>query len=393
MLNDALCFTPPECIPYKPKHTKRTNSIIKLFYMGDRLSPLDICHEQQGAKFTTFGGWKMPIRFGSIVEEHHHVRKSVGKFDVSHMGQILVEGKDAECLTNKLVSNNVSRLKDNQAQYSMVTNSNGIILDDVLIYRNSSDSFMFVPNAGHDQEMTSRWVYHRDEWDLDATITNSTNDNAMFAIQGPHATDYLDKLSENSVSVLKKFHTLNTTIAGIDCNISRTGYTGEDGFEIILDCADAISMWQTLDMPSCGLASRDTLRTEMGFLLSGQDFNPKSTPRNPFEAGVGFTVDLSKDFIGGPALKKIESEQNKIKFIGLISEVKSIPRSGSDILNNDGKQIGIVTSGTLSPTLNIPIGLGYISSQYASPGTSVKISTRDKTKPAKISKTPFINPQ
>ncbi|MFL2521521.1 MAG: glycine cleavage system aminomethyltransferase GcvT [Halobacteriales archaeon] len=361
--------------------------------MLPRLSPLITSHEQLGAKFTTFGGWKMPIRFGSIIEEHNCVRNAVGKFDVSHMGQIYLDGKDAEYLTNKLVSNNVTRLRDNQAQYAMITDDSGVILDDTLVYRNSSESFMFIPNAGHDEEMFLRWVHFRDEWDLDVTIKNSTNEIAMFAIQGPLAVDSIDALSPDPLSDLKRFTTTVTTISGITCTVSRTGYTGEDGFELLLSSSDAVTLWDALDFPSCGLGSRDTLRTEMGFLLSGQDFNHQKNPRNPFEAGVDFTVDLKQDFIGRDALLELHSQELNLNFIGFSLSERSIPRPGSAILNNMGEQIGVVTSGTLSPTLDLPIGLGYVPPSYSSIGSSLQVAIRNSFKPATICSTPFINPQ
>ena len=372
---------------------KRDNAHIYLLAMIPRLSPLTLFHEEMGAKFTTFGGWKMPIRFGSIIEEHNCVRTSVGKFDVSHMGQIFLDGTDAEYLTNKLVSNNVTRLKDNQAQYAMITDHRGVILDDTLVYRNSSDSFMFIPNAGHDEEMFLRWTHFRDEWDLDVTIKNSTSETAMFAIQGPTAVDSIEALSSDTISDLKRFTTTVTTIAGIPCTVSRTGYTGEDGFELLLHSSDAVTLWKALDFPSCGLGSRDTLRTEMGFLLSGQDFNHHKNPRNPFEAGVDFTVDLNQNFIGRDALLKLRSEELDFNFIGFSLLERSIPRPGSAILNEAGEQIGLVTSGTLSPTLNIPIGLGYVPPSYSSIGDSLQISIRNSLKPAMICSTPFINLQ
>tara|TARA_A100001037_G_scaffold241923_1_gene222225 strand:- start:34135 stop:35178 length:1044 start_codon:yes stop_codon:yes gene_type:complete len=346
-----------------------------------------------GAKFTTFGGWKMPIRFSSIIEEHNYVRNTAGKFDVSHMGQIILSGNDAEYLINKLVSNNVTNLRDDQAQYAMITNQDGIILDDILVYRNSSESFMFIPNAGHDEEMFLRFVQFRDKWNLDVTVQNSTNEIAMFAIQGPDAVNSLEKISSDSISNLKRFTTTAANIAGTPCTVSRTGYTGEDGFELLLSAQDALGLWGNLDFPSCGLGSRDTLRTEMGFLLSGQDFEYKTNPRTPFEAGVGFTVDLEKDFIGRDALLQSNSQTLDYNFIGFSLQDRSIPRPNSPIMGNTGEQIGIVTSGTLSPTLGIPIGLGYVKSAHSSIGTSLQITIRNAAKPATICSVPFINQQ
>ncbi|MFB6178966.1 MAG: glycine cleavage system aminomethyltransferase GcvT [Halorientalis sp.] len=366
----------------------------------ERRSPLQAVHEEQGAKFTEFGGWDMPVEFESIRTEHEAVREDAGIFDVSHMGEIEVGGPDAEALMQRLTTNDVSALSPGQAQYAMITDEDGIILDDTVVYNlpegtTHDGDYLFIPNAGHDGEMYDRWVSHREEWDLDATVENVTDEYAMFAIQGPEAeTLVLDAVADDqrtAVCDCSRFQALPVTIAGVDCLAARTGYTGEDGFEVIVPWADAETVWTQFDCQPCGLGARDTLRMEMGFLLSGQDFDPEDDPRNPYEAGVGFTVKLDTEFVGRDALERVDAEGIEQKLCGFRLVDRGIPRHGYEVADIDGDRIGEVTSGTMSPTLDMPIGLAYLPVEYRSPGVNVYVSVRGESKKAQTQALPFLD--
>jgi aminomethyltransferase len=355
-----------------------------------RTSPLYERHESRGASFTGFGGWDMPVEFDSIREEHAAVREATGKFDVSHMGEIEVEGPDAADLLGRLTTNDPGSLDPGESQYAMITDEDGIILDDTVIYRRAEESFLFVPNAGHDEEMTERFEGHREEWGLDAEVTNATEECGMIAVQGPEALDHLDDETGADLADLPRFEATETAVAGVDALVARTGYTGEDGFECILPWDGTPAVWDALDCQPCGLGARDTLRLEMGFLLSGQDFHPEENPRNPLEADVGFAVDLDTEFVGAEALRQVEAAGVEERLVGFELVDRGIPRHGYEIQSGEGDRIGEVTSGTMSPTLEIPIGLGYVPIEHADPGTELRVVVRGEPKGARVRETPFI---
>ncbi|WP_132059448.1 glycine cleavage system aminomethyltransferase GcvT [Halorussus amylolyticus] len=361
--------------------------------MSLRKPPLSDVHDARGASFTGFGGWEMPVEFDSIQDEHRAVREEAGIFDVSHMGEIEVSGPDAEQLMQKLTTNDVTALDAGDSQYAMITDEDGVILDDTVVYRlpEAEDAeFLFVPNAGHDEEMEARWTDHRDEWGLDAEVSNVTHDYAMFAVQGPDAVALVGDATAETVRDLSKFEAKYASVAGVRCWVARTGYTGEDGFELLMPAADAETVWSALDCQPCGLGARDTLRMEMGFLLSGQDFDPDENPRTPYEARVGFTVKLDTEFVGRDALERVKEEGVEEKFVGIKLVDRGIARHGYDVTDADGEVIGEVTSGTMSPTLNEPIALGYVPTEYADADTNVGVVVRGQSKKAKIANTPFI---
>ncbi len=356
--------------------------------------PLRGIHADRGAKFTEFGGWDMPVEFDSIRSEHEAVRTDVGKFDVSHMGQLHVTGPDATTLMQRLTSNDVTRLDVGASQYSTITNEDGIIIDDTVIYRlpdeDGEATYLFVPNAGTDEATHERWIAHRNEWELDATVDNRTDEYAMVAVQGPNAPALVDDVIDGSVRELDRFEAQYTTIEGVNCWIARTGYTGEDGFELIVPWSEAETIWLTLDCRSCGLGARDTLRIEAGLLLAGQDFDPESNPRTPYEAGIGFTVDLDTEFVGRDALGAIDEAGVEERLVGLTLIDRGVPRHGYDITNTESRVVGTVTSGTMSPTLEKPIGLGYVPVEYADPGTTLQVVVRGQSKKARVEPLPFI---
>ncbi len=370
--------------------------------MSLRLSPLAAVHEDRAAKLTDFGGWEMPVEFDSITTEHHAVRESLGIFDVSHMSEIEVGGPDATRLLQRLTSNDVTELSPGDSQYSMITDEEGLIIDDTVVYRlpegdravatDGEDArYLFVPNAGHDEDMLARWADHRDEWGLDADVENRTDSYAMFALQGPDAPATLADVSEGDVRDLSKSEAEYMTVSGVTALVSRTGYTGEDGYEILASRDAAQPRWSAFDCPPCGLGARDTLRIEAGFLLSGQDFDYETDPRDPYEAGVGFSVKLDTEFVGRDALERVYEEGPDQRFVGLRLIDRGVPRHGYDVTTPDGEQVGAVTSGTMSPTLSEPIGLGYVDIEYAEVGTTVRVEIRGQSKKARIEPTNLLD--
>ena len=348
----------------------------------------------EDATFTDFGGWEMPVEFDSIRAEHTAVRETAGKFDVSHMGQVTVSGPDALELTQRLTTNDVSALSSGEAQYSGITDQDGILLDDTVVYRlpaESEDDYLFVPNAGHDGEMTERWVSHREQWGLTAEVTNLTEAYAMVALQGPDAEALLAAETALPLDSLGRFEVASAVVAGVDSLVARTGYTGEDGFEILCPAADAEAVWSALSCQPCGLGARDTLRLEMGFLLSGEEFHPRDEPRTPYEANIGWTVALDTDFVGRDALATQERDGVDERLVGLELVDRGVPRHGYEVTDEEGKSLGHVTSGTMSPTLGSPIALAYLPVEFADPDTPVRVVIRGEPKDARTRTTPFID--
>jgi aminomethyltransferase len=359
-----------------------------------RTPPLRDVHTKRGAQFTDFGGWDMPVEFDSIRTEHSAVRDSVGKFDVSHMGEITVSGPDAARLCQRLTTNDVLALDPGEAQYAAITDEAGIILDDTVVYNlpaSADADYLFIPNAGHDDEMYDRWETHREEWGLDATVENRTEAYAMIATQGPDAPDLLAAQTDVDLGEMDRFDIERGTVAGADSFVARTGYTGERGFEVLCPWDEAEGVWSALDCQPCGLGARDTLRIEMGFLLSGQDFNPADNPRNPYEAGIGFVVKLDTEFVGRDTLEGIQSEGPEEKFVGLELIDRGVPRHGYEVTTPEDDHLGEVTSGTMSPTLGDPIALGYLPSEYAEPGRTVRVVIRGEPKKARTTTPPFLS--
>ena len=361
--------------------------------MSLKTPPLGEIHAESGAKLTAFGGWEMPVEFDSIRTEHRAVREAVGKFDVSHMGQIEVSGPDASELMNRLTTNDVSELAPGEAQYSGITDTDGILLDDTVVYRlpevgSVSDAeYLLVPNAGHDAAMYDRWVDHADIWGLEATVENATEVYGMIALQGPDAIELLEPLCSDPGDV-SRFTVESRTVAGVDCLLARTGYTGEDGVELLFDAGDSETVWSALECQPCGLGARDTLRLEAGFLLSGQEFDHEENPRTPYEAGIGFAVDLETEFVGRDALATPGASDPDERLIGFRLTERGIARHGYEIVV-DGDPVGTVTSGTMSPTLGDPIGLGYAPSTHVDPGTELGVVVRGDTKRAVVESLPF----
>jgi aminomethyltransferase len=358
-------------------------------------TPLFESYEKYGAKVIDFGGWALPVQFSSILEEHETVRKKAGLFDVSHMGEVLVEGKDAESYINYLVTNDVTKLSINQAQYTAMCYPDGGTVDDLLIYKLENEKFLLVINAAN-IEKDFDWMKQHVEGEV--RLQNISNDIAQLAIQGPKAENILQKLTNTDLADIGFFHFVqNVNIDGInEVLVSRTGYTGEDGFELYLPEEKAESLWNKLleagkkeGLKPCGLGARDTLRFEARLALYGQELTNEISP---LEAGIGFAVKTNKEseFIGKNALAKQKEEGLKRKLVGIEITGRGIPRHGYKVLSaTNEEEIGFITSGTQSPSLKKSLGLALLSVEHAKLGTQLKVEIRKKKVDAVVVKSPF----
>lgn len=352
-------------------------------------------HEKLGAKIIDFGGFDMPVQYEGIKQEHMAVRENAGLFDVSHMGEFFVRGPEALNLIQKVTINDASKLVPGKAQYTAMCYEDGGIVDDLLVYKLSDDEYMLVVNASN---IEKDWDWITGQNSMNAEVENRSDDYALLALQGPKSAEILQKLTETDVSVIK-FYTFETGAVADQPGviISATGYTGEKGFELYIDTqmADAGKIWSEImkagkefGLEPAGLGARDTLRLEMGFALYGNDIT-KDT--NPLEAGLGWLTKLDKgDFVGKEALIEIKEKGKNRKLTGfVIDEGRNVPRSGYKILDSDGNEIGFVTSGTQSISLNKGIGMGYIDIDHAEEGEQINIQIRKKEVSATVSKPPF----
>ena len=374
------------------------NSIVEKFEKGgiilDELkkTPLYEKHKELGAKMGEFAGWELPLWYTSIIDEHKAVRENVGIFDVSHMGELFVEGREAESCLNYLITNNVSKLEVGDILYSPMCNEQGGIIDDLLVYRISTDSFMLVVNASN-TDKDFNWVVNNSKT-FDVEVSNKSHEYSLISFQGPKVQEQLQKyLKEIDLEKFNYFTFKEIELEGENVLISRTGYTGEDGFEIYLSPKIVVKVWDNLinltrevDGKPCGLGSRDTLRFEAKLLLYGNDIDETTTP---LEANIKWTIDFSKDFIGKGALLSQMEEGIKRKLVGIEIFDKMPVRHGNEIYNNNDENIGYVTSGLKSPTLNKNLALGYVSIPYSSIGSKLTIINRNKRLSAQVVKTPF----
>lgn len=347
-------------------------------------------HVKLGAKMVEFAGFLMPIQYTSIIEEHKKVRTSVGVFDVSHMGEIEVRGPRALEFVNYITINDASKLAVDQAQYTAMCYPDGGIVDDLICYRRK-DHYLLVVNASN-TDKDFAWIL-KNKFD-DVEVTNISDQITQLAVQGKNAEPILQKLTDVDLSAIKFYWFKEGELAGVPMIISRTGYTGEPGFELYFDRKYSVDVWNKVfeagreyDIAPIGLGARDTLRLEKKYCLYGNDIDQTTTP---LEAGLGWITKLDKgDFIGRDALLKQKAEGIQRKLMGFISEGKMIPRHHYPILKN-GEDIGHVTSGCFSPILEKNIGLGYVKIEYAKIGESIEISARGRSVPAQIVKTPFV---
>lgn len=357
--------------------------------MSDKRTPFYDIHKELGAKIVPFAGYLMPVMYDSINAEHQRVRQSVGMFDISHMGEFIVKGEGAKDFVQKLVTNDISKLAVNQVMYTAMCYEDGGIVDDLLVY-NMADHIMLVVNASNiDKDFAHISKYKSDNVEL----INASDDVALIAVQGPKSQELMAKLADYPYDNLKYYNADYIKIAGVEFIFSRTGYTGEDGFELYIPADKATVVWEPIyklvkEMGGSpiGLGARDSLRLEMKFALYGNDISEKT---NPIEAGLGWIVKLDKgDFIGRDIIAKVKEEKPKRKLIGFVLEGKVFPRQHYQI-KLDGKQIGEVTSGLFSPMLNKAIGMGYVESQYSKIGTAFEVEVRGKGVPAEVVKPPF----
>lgn len=371
-------------------------------------TPLTEKHIALGAKMAPFAGYNMPISYTGIQEEHHTVRNGVGVFDVSHMGEFIVKGKQALELIQHLTSNDASKLGVGQAQYSSLPNDKGGIIDDLLVYRLPEDdcaegerAYMLVVNASN-IEKDWNWVNAHLEptaefvRGFDTRVINISDQTSLIAVQGPKALQTLQPLTGIDLGRIKYYNFAKGKFAGFDnVIVSATGYTGAGGFEIYVDNKHAAAIWdavfesgKALGIAPIGLGARDTLRLEMGFCLYGNDINDTTSP---LEAGLGWITKLAKpSFIGKPIFEAQKAAGVSRKLVGFVLEDRRIPRHDYEILDAQGQVIGIVTSGSQSPTLGKPIGMGYVKTEFASPGTEIFISISGKSLPATVVKLPFL---
>lgn len=368
-----------------------------------KTTPLTETHRALGAKLVDFAGYEMPLTYTNLKEEHFAVRKGVGMFDVSHMGEFIVRGAGARDLVQYVTSNDVDRLVEGQAQYSCLPRPQGGIVDDLLVYRlppnpamgmtGEHPAYMLVVNASN-IEKDWDWIISHNTFG--AEMLDISDRTALLAVQGPKATEVLQQLTDTNLSDIKYYHFTRGMFAGLDNVIlSATGYTGAGGFELYLDAENATAVWEAImeagkaaGLLPCGLGCRDTLRLEKGFCLYGNDLNDETSP---LEAGLGWITKLkADDFVGKEFLLTQKAEGLSRRLVGFKVEGRRSPRHGHAILDADGNKIGEVTSGSHSPSLDYPVGLGYVATGNHQPGTAIQIDLGRKQLPAEVVKIPFL---
>lgn len=356
-------------------------------------TPLYPIYKKYGAKTIEFSGWELPAQFSSIKEEHEAVRSAAGLFDVSHMAEAQIKGDDALEFLQKMTTNDVSKLSEGQAQYTFMCYSDGGTVDDLIVYKRGANDYLLALNAAN-REKDLEWLARHQQGD--ATIADLSEEFALLALQGPAAEKIAQKLTKTDLSKIGFFRfKQDVDFSGFPTLVSRTGYTGEDGFEIYCRAEDAISLWERIleageedGIKPCGLGARDTLRFEAAFPLYGQEL---SEDISPLEAGLGFAVKVDKSvpFIGQEALRKQKEEGTSRKIVGVEMVDRGIPRTNYPVYSVEGDKIGVITSGTQSPTLKKNIGLALIESDSAKIDTVVEVEIRGKRLRARVVPTPF----
>ncbi|HFK5543649.1 TPA: glycine cleavage system aminomethyltransferase GcvT [Elizabethkingia anophelis] len=349
-------------------------------------------HVSLGAKIVPFAGFEMPVQYSGVTEEHFAVREKAGMFDVSHMGQFFIEGPGSKELLQKVTTNNVDALEDGKAQYSCLPNENGGIVDDLIVYKIADEKYFVVVNASN---IDKDWNHISKYNTFGAKMTNASDDMSLIAIQGPKATEILQKLTDTQLADIPYYNFTIGAVAGVqDVIISNTGYTGSGGFEIYFKNENAVKLWDALTeageefgMIPCGLASRDTLRLEKGFCLYGNDIDDTTSP---IEAGLGWITKFDKDFVSKEVFAKQKEEGITRKLVGFEMQEKAIPRHDYEVVDAEGNIIGKVTSGTMSPMKKIGVGLAYVAKPHFKLGFDIFIRIRNKDIPAKVVKLPFV---
>ncbi len=355
-------------------------------------TPLYDAHVEAGARMVPFGGWEMPVQYTGIIEEHRTVRRAVGLFDVSHMGEFEIEGPDALAVLQRLTSNDVAALEEGQVQYSVLCYPNGTIVDDLTVYRLGPGRFMLTVNAGN---IDKDWAHVTQSTGhgKHARWRNVSVETGLIAVQGPKAEALVAGLADRDVTRIGYYRFARCTVAGVGALISRTGYTGEDGFELYVPADGVGRLWAALleagrrdGVAPIGLGARDTLRLEMKYALYGNDIDETT---NALEAGLGWVVKPAKgEFVGRDALEKIRAEGVRRKLVGLEMVDKAVARHGYAI-QKDGRAVGVVTSGSYGPSVDKYIAMAYVETALSAVGTALDVEIRGQTKAARVVRTPF----
>ncbi len=345
-------------------------------------------HKALGAKMVPFAGYNMPVQYEGVTIEHETVRNQVGVFDVSHMGEFLVKGSNALSLIQKVCSNDASKLTIGKAQYSCFPNEDDGIVDDLIVYKIKEEQYLLVVNASN-IEKDWNWIQKYNE-DFGAELVNISDDFSLLAIQGPKTSEVIQQLTSVDLNAIKFYHFEVGDFAGIEhVIISATGYTGSGGFEIYCHNKDVQQVWDklmALNIKPIGLAARDTLRLEMGYCLYGNDIDDTTSP---LEAGLGWITKFDKEFVNHQALKEQKENGVERKLVAFELNERGIPRQGYNIVTNNGEKIGKVTSGTMSPSMGVGIGLGYVTIENKAIRNTIYIQIRKNAVPATIVKLPF----
>jgi aminomethyltransferase len=347
-------------------------------------TPLHQRHVEAGAKLVPFAGWEMPVTYEGIRPEHMAVRTHAGIFDVSHMGEVETEGPGALAFLQQVLSNDVAKIEIGGAQYSCLTNEEGGVIDDLFTYRLGDDRYLTVTNAAnHGTDL--EWL-GRHSGGFDVAVRDVADNYAMLAVQGPHARRIVSETLR--IELPERMHVQHARVGGRPALVCGTGYTGEDGVELLIDPEIAPAIWAELldaGVVPCGLGARDTLRLEVCFHLHGQDLTPD---RNPIEAGLGWCCKEETGFVGSDAIAAVRATGPAQKLVPFTIEGRGIPRPGNEVLR-DGEPVGEVTSGTFSPSMEVGIGMAYVAAELAEPGTELEIDIRGRRRPAKVGSKPL----
>jgi aminomethyltransferase len=356
-------------------------------------SPLHEVHARLGANFTDFAGWSMPLRYSSELAEHRAVREAAGIFDLSHMGEIELTGPEAGRALDYALAGNLSAVKVGRARYTVICDQDGGVLDDLVVYRLGEDHYLVVANASNAPTVARELTERASGFMVE--VADKSRDCALIAVQGPRSAEIIDAVCVADLDALPYYGSTPTVIAGHDVLLARTGYTGEDGFEVYAETPHAVEVWETLEdagtpygLVPAGLACRDTLRLEAGMALYGNELTVET---NPFEAGLGRVVKFDKaaDFVGRAALESKRDAGTSATLVGLVGKGRRAARHGYPVVDEGGTEIGTVTSGALSPTLGYPIAMAYVAVTHSEPGTPLAVDIRGTAAPVEVVKLPF----
>ena len=362
--------------------------------MTDLLTPLHAEHVAAGATLTSFAGWQMPLRFSGDLAEHHAVRRQAGLFDLSHMAQIEVTGPEAGAALDRALVSAPSRLSDGRARYTVLVGEDGGIVDDLIVYRFTAEDFLVIANAANRERVLDALALRSEG--LSTAVVDRTPHRALIAVQGPVAAQILAPLVETDLPGLRYYTSARGTVEGVPALVARTGYTGEDGFELAVPAEGAVTVWQALlragephGLVRAGLAARDTLRLEAGMALYGHELTTETTP---YEVGLRRVVQLDHDFVGRDALAERSEHPTGLHMIGLAGTGRRAARAGSRLLAEDGTDIGVVTSGVLSPTLGHPIAIAHVTVPTET-GATIAVDVRGTAQPMTVVELPFYRRQ